>query len=59
MNYLHNVDEEGIAQTENSKWASANVMGNIFIGVFDAPSKDKIKSVLDNIKKLCIKTDNL
>jgi hypothetical protein len=58
-NYLLDTDKEGTAQTENSKWASATVIGNIFIGVFDAPSKDKIKSVLDNIKKLCIKTDNL
>jgi len=58
-NYLHNADEEGIAQTENSRWASANVIGNIFIGIFDAPSKDKIKSVFNDIKNLYIKTNNL
>jgi len=57
-NYLLDTDKESIAQTENSKWASATVVGNIFIGVFDASSKDKIKSIFDNIKKLCVKINN-
>lgn len=49
--YLPDADGEGMAQTEDFKWTSAKRMGNLLIGVFDAPSKTDIVALVDEVEK--------
>lgn len=49
--YLPDADADGMARTENSKWAGAHLKRNFIIGVFDAPSKGTIQSVMGEVKR--------
>jgi hypothetical protein len=48
--YLPEADAEGLARTENKKWASASVRGNYLAAVFDAPSPDIAKKLAASVK---------
>jgi len=56
--YLPNADSEGMAQTENSKWAFARVIDNLIIAVLDSQSKEEIKNLLKDIEKLYVQNFN-
>ncbi len=49
--YLPDADAQGMVQTENGKWAGGVLEGDIFIGVFDAPSKTELQRVMRDVTR--------
>jgi hypothetical protein len=47
--YLPQAGPEGLAQTENKKWAAASVRENHLTIVFEAPSQDEAKKLLASV----------
>jgi len=45
--YLPDADADGAARTENGKWVATQLLKNMFIGVFDAPSKAEARRVIN------------
>jgi len=53
--YLPDADAEGMAQTEDGKWAGVRRDGAVIVGVFDAPSQAEIQRMVEEVvqAKLC------
>ena len=47
--YLPDADPEGVAQTEDKRWAAAHISNRCIIAVFDAATRDRALHVLEEI----------
>ena len=52
--YLPDADDEGLAQTEDGKWAGVGLERNVILGVFDAPSREDVRARLMEIRRRII-----
>lgn len=48
-NYLYCADADHVVQTENFKWTGARCVNNYIICVFDAPEKEKVQTIINQI----------
>jgi hypothetical protein len=48
--YLPDADSGGAARTENLRWVLARLKGDLFMGVFDAPSRETAERVIQGLK---------
>lgn len=47
--YMPDADESGGVETENGTWAGTRLAGNYLIGVFDAPTRGHLQTVLREV----------